>query len=107
MWRTMHKLTRTFADQAQPKRSAELYKMKLNEFKEHVPLLNTFCNHGLRDRHWQRVSWPKCDVRISHWLRVCVIVEQMSDVVGFELKPGPETPLSTILGYNLHKHLEK
>lgn len=55
MWRTMHKLTRTFAEQPQPKRSAELYKMKLNEFKEHLPLLQTFCNQGLRDRHWQRV----------------------------------------------------
>ena len=55
MWRTMHKLTRTFAEQPQPKRSAELYKLKLNEFKEHLPLLQTFCNHGLRDRHWQKV----------------------------------------------------
>ena len=55
MWRTLHKLTRTFADQPQPKRSADLYKMKLNEFKEHLPLLQTFCNQGLRDRHWQRV----------------------------------------------------
>lgn len=55
MWRTMHKLTRTFADQPQPKRSAEVYKKKLNDFKEHLPLLETFCNHGLRDRHWQRV----------------------------------------------------
>ena len=55
MWRTMHKLTRTFADLPQPKRSAELYKMKLTEFKEHLPLLHTFCNQGLRDRHWDRV----------------------------------------------------
>ena len=31
----------------------------------------------------------------------------MSDIVGFELKPGPDTPLSTMLGYGLHKHLEK
>ncbi|CAI8006104.1 Dynein heavy chain 3, axonemal, partial [Geodia barretti] len=85
MWRTLHKLTRTFADQPQPKRSADLYKMKLNEFKEHLPLLQTFCNQGLRDRHWQR----------------------MSEVVGFELKPSPDTPLSTMLGYGLQKHLEK
>ena len=55
MWRTMHKLTRTLADQPQPKRSAELYKMKLHEFKDYLPLLQTFCNQGLRDRHWKRV----------------------------------------------------
>ena len=67
MWRTMHKLTRTFADQPQPKRSAELYKLKLNEFKEHLPLLQTFCNQGLRDRHWQRV-------RQTYSVAVCFIL---------------------------------
>lgn len=55
MWRNMHKLTRSLADHPKPKQSAEAYKMKLNDFKEHLPLLQTFCNHGLRDRHWQRV----------------------------------------------------
>ena len=32
---------------------------------------------------------------------------QMSEVVGFELKPSQDTPLSTILGYGLHKYLDK
>lgn len=59
MWRTMHKLTRTLADQPKPKRSAELYKMKLHEFKDHLPLLQTFCNQGLRDRHWKKVTRQK------------------------------------------------
>ena len=62
MWRTMHKLTRTLAECPHPKRSAELYKMKLNDFKEHLPLLQTFCNHGLRDRHWKRVRRGKQEV---------------------------------------------
>ena len=74
MWRTMHKLTRTFADQPQAKRSAELYKMKLNEFKEHLPLLHTFCNHGLRDRHWQKVSWTSVWI-MSYSVGVCVADE--------------------------------
>ena len=85
MWRTMHKLSRTFAEQPKPKRSTELFKMKLDKFKEHLPLLQTFCNPGIRDRHWER----------------------MSEVVGFELKPSPDTPLSVMLEYGLHKHLEK
>jgi hypothetical protein len=33
--------------------------------------------------------------------------EDINEVVGFELKPSPDTPLSTMLGYGLQKHLEK
>lgn len=85
MWRTMHKLSRTFAELPGPKRSTELFKMKLDEFKKHIPLLQTFCNPGIRDRHW----------------------EKMGEIVGFELKPAPDTPLSTMLEYGLQKHLER
>ena len=56
MWRTMHKLSKTFGDFPAPKKSSELFKMKLDEFKKHLPLLQTFCNPGIRDRHWKKVS---------------------------------------------------
>lgn len=85
MWRTMHKLSRTFADLPNPKRSTENFKRSLDEFKDHLPLLTTFCNPGIRDRHW----------------------EKMSEIVGFELKPGPDTPLSTIVEYKLGKYLDE
>ena len=55
MWRTMHKLSRTFTDNPNPKRSAEITKSKLDKFKQHIPLLQVFCNPGIRDRHWTRV----------------------------------------------------
>ena len=32
---------------------------------------------------------------------------QMSEIVGFELKPDPDTALSVMLEYGLHKHLEQ
>ena len=83
MWRTMHKLSRTFADLPYPKRSTERYKQNLDEFKEYLPLLQTFCNPGIRDRHWER----------------------MSEIVGFQLKPSPETPLSAMVEYNLGRFL--
>ena len=76
MWRTMHKLTRTFADQPQPKRSAERYKMKLNEFKEHLPLLQTFCNQGLRDRHWERVGGAEVAVAWMESLYVLIPADE-------------------------------
>ncbi len=84
MWRTMHKLSKTFNDMPGPKKSTNVFKMKLDSFKEHLPLLQTFCNPGIRDRHWER----------------------MSEVVGFELKPEPDTPLSAMLEFGLEKHLE-
>lgn len=83
MWRTMHTLTRAFANFPNPKRSTEHFKENLDSFKENLPLLRTFCNPGIRDRHWER----------------------MSEIVGFELKPGPDTPLSAMVEYNLGKFL--
>lgn len=85
MWRTMHKLSKTFGDAPNPKRSAEVFKRKLDKFKENLPILATFCNPGIRDRHW----------------------EKMSEIVGFNLKPEPDTPLSAMLEYGLQKFLEE
>ena len=83
MWRTMHKLSRTFADVPNPKHSIDHFKHNLDTFKENLPLLTIFCNPGIRDRHWKR----------------------MSAIVGFELKPRPDTPLSTMMKYNLGRFL--
>ena len=62
----MHKLSKTFAELPGPKRSSELFKMKLDEFKKHLPLLQTFCNPGIRDRHWEKVSAMSCELFISY-----------------------------------------
>lgn len=55
MWRTMHKLTRTFADLPNPKRLGEVIKSRLDKFKTNLPLIQVFCNPGIRDRHWNKV----------------------------------------------------
>ena len=55
MWRTMHKLTRTFTDLPNPKRLGEVIKSRLDKFKTNLPLLQVFCNPGIRDRHWDKV----------------------------------------------------
>ena len=81
----MLKLSRQLAEQPIPKKSASLIKQKLDKFKDYLPIINVVCYHGLRDRHWER----------------------MSEVVGFQLKPAPGTPLSKILDLDLEKHIEK
>ncbi|XP_064624417.1 dynein axonemal heavy chain 3-like [Lineus longissimus] len=84
MWRTMYKLTKSFSDQAGPRRIADSVKGKIDKFKQHMPVLNCICNPGIRDRHWDR----------------------MSDAVGFDIRPTEDTSLFTMLEYGLHKHLE-
>jgi dynein heavy chain len=57
MWRTVYKLTKTFNDYPGPRNVANLTKRSIDSFKEHLPLLNTICNPGIRDRHWQQVDY--------------------------------------------------
>ena len=56
MWRAMHKLLKTFGDLPAPRRSADSIKRKLDAFKVNLPVIQTICNPGIRDRHWDRVS---------------------------------------------------
>ena len=56
MWRTMYKLTKSLGDQPGPRNIADRVKGKIDKFKQHMPILHTICNPGIRDRHWQSVS---------------------------------------------------
>ena len=42
-----------------------------------------------------------------YFVRVYAILEQMSEVIGFELKPTPDTSLSQMIEYGLSKHLDR
>ena len=81
----MLKLSRQLANYPNPKKSAALIKQKLDKFKDYLPIINVVCYHGLRDRHW----------------------DKMSEVVGFPLKPAPGTPLCKILELELDKYIEQ
>ena len=65
MWRTMHKLTKTFGDLPGPRRSAESIKKKLDAFKVNLPIIQTICNPGIRDRHWEKVSRKASEVMFA------------------------------------------
>nr|KAF6294777.1 hypothetical protein mPipKuh1_003914 [Pipistrellus kuhlii] len=85
MWRTMYKLTKTLADIPAPRRLAENVKMKIDKFKQHIPILNISCNPGMKERHWQ----------------------QISELVGCEIKPTDTTCLTNMLEYGFHKFIDK
>ena len=53
----MYKLTKTLGDQHGPRTVAEKVKAKIDKFKANMPILQTICNPGIRDRHWDAVSF--------------------------------------------------
>ncbi|XP_027467991.1 dynein heavy chain 3, axonemal [Zalophus californianus] len=85
MWRTIYKLTKTLADVPAPRRLAENVKVKIDKFKQHIPILSISCNPGMKDRHWQ----------------------QISEIVGSEIKPTETTCLSNMLEYGFGKFVDK
>ncbi|NXN32332.1 DYH3 protein, partial [Nycticryphes semicollaris] len=83
MWRIMYKLSKSFPDLAGPRRLAESMKYKLDKFKQHLPVLSIACNRGMKERHW----------------------EQISEIVGCEIRPDETTTLKNILEFGLSKHI--
>uniref|UniRef100_A0A8C2MM84 Dynein axonemal heavy chain 3 n=1 Tax=Cricetulus griseus TaxID=10029 RepID=A0A8C2MM84_CRIGR len=85
MWRTTYKLTKTLIDVPAPRRLAENVKLKIEKFKQHIPILNIACNPGMKDRHWQ----------------------QISDIVGYEIKPTETTCLANMIEFGFGKFVDK
>ncbi|XP_032957944.1 dynein axonemal heavy chain 3 isoform X1 [Rhinolophus ferrumequinum] len=85
MWRTIYKLTKTFADVPAPRRLVENVKMKIEKFRQHVPVLTISCNPGMKDRHWQ----------------------QISELIGYEIKPTETTCLANMLEFGFSKFIDK
>ncbi|XP_063790494.1 dynein axonemal heavy chain 3 isoform X2 [Pseudophryne corroboree] len=84
MWRTMYKLAKSFADLPGPRRVSENVKFKIEKFKVHLPIVSVICNRGMKSRHW----------------------EQISEIVGFDITPTPNTSLINMLEYGLSKFIE-
>ncbi|XP_037670654.1 dynein heavy chain 3, axonemal isoform X2 [Choloepus didactylus] len=85
MWKTIYKLTKTLADVPAPKRLAENVKVKIEKFKQHIPILNISCNPGMKHRHWQ----------------------QISEIVGYEIKPTETTCLLNMLEFGFGKFIDQ
>jgi len=60
-------------------------KSKVEEFREHLPLVCSLFNPGMRERHWLQVS----------------------EVVGFNLYPDDGMCLSYLINMNLEGHIPK
>ncbi|XP_053190892.1 dynein axonemal heavy chain 3 [Scomber japonicus] len=85
MWRTMHKLTKSLSNLPGPCHVAKNFKNKIDQFKQHLPILTTICNPGIKDRHWETIS----------------------SIVGFEVKPDMTSSLLNMLDLGLSKFSDK
>ncbi|KAJ1517722.1 Dynein heavy chain 7, axonemal [Coelomomyces lativittatus] len=83
MWRTLFKLTKTFAEQAVPRKVAENIKNKIEKFKSYLPIIGILRNPGLFQRHWDRFA----------------------SILGYSIQPNHETTLAKMLEYNLASSL--
>ena len=81
MWRTMYKLTKSFGDQPGPRRIADSVKGKIDKFKQHLPILHTICNPGIRDRHWEAVSTSLCCTQRNVLVCVCVCAQTVCLII--------------------------
>ena len=84
-WRQLYKLERQFQNQPVARKMAAKLRGKVDEFKEHLPLVTTLFNPGMRDRHW----------------------DQISDIIGYPFKPSDETNLQKVIDMNLNEFTPK
>lgn len=54
-YRTVYKLEKAFQEPA-VRKLAEIVRIKIEDFKEHMPVILTLGNPSLKSRHWEQVS---------------------------------------------------
>lgn len=112
MWKTLHKLTKSLSSLPGPRRVAKTFKGKVDQFKQHVPILSTICNPGIKDRHWEMVSLSfHCHKRnipsYSGMQFVSILSVQISSIVGFEVKPNEDSTLLDMLMVGLSEYSDR
>ncbi|KAJ1527339.1 Dynein heavy chain 7, axonemal, partial [Nowakowskiella sp. JEL0078] len=82
--REIYRLLGGLVQAAAPQNIAKQVKEKIDEFMLNLPIINVICNHGMRDRHWTK----------------------MSAICEFDIKPDSTTSLRKMLKLNLEQWLQ-
>ncbi|XP_069555029.1 dynein axonemal heavy chain 7 [Brachyistius frenatus] len=105
-WRTIYKLEKGFSEVPSALSVATTVKAMVEDFKEHIPLVQVVCNPGLRKRHWEEMSElagiplePAHDqVCMDHFISLC-LEQHLSSFEGISEAAGKE--------YSLEKAMDK
>ncbi|KAF2360954.1 Dynein heavy chain domain-2 [Trinorchestia longiramus] len=84
-WRSVYKLEKVFTDLPAAKTLVIAVRQRIEQFREHLPLVLTLGNPGLKERHWEKIS----------------------EVVGYPLRSDPSTTLQRVIDSNLEEYLSK
>ncbi|KAJ8926978.1 hypothetical protein NQ314_020603 [Rhamnusium bicolor] len=84
-YRNVYKLEKTFTDRPETLNLATNVREQIEEFKEHMPIIQTLGNPGMKERHWEKIS----------------------EIVGFPIKVDEELTLERIIDYGLDDYIEK
>ncbi|XP_034234713.1 dynein heavy chain 7, axonemal isoform X2 [Thrips palmi] len=84
-YRNIHKLEKALNDAPAAKNLATVLLEKIDEFKQHQPIINTLGNPGMKTRHW----------------------EQVSELVGFPLRADPDLTLARVLDLGLDEYVPR
>ncbi|KAM6934818.1 dynein axonemal heavy chain 7 [Xenentodon cancila] len=55
-WRSLYKLEKAYREVPNVLKIVSTVKDKVEDFKKHIPMVQVFCNPGLRRRHWDAMS---------------------------------------------------
>ncbi|XP_045534007.1 dynein axonemal heavy chain 7 [Papilio machaon] len=84
-YKIVYKLEKSFQDVPDTHQLAVSVREKMDDFKTHMPIIQTLGNPGMKLRHWEKVS----------------------EIVGFPIVVDEELSLAKVIDFNLDDYIEK
>ncbi|CAH0726011.1 unnamed protein product, partial [Brenthis ino] len=84
-YKIVYKLEKSFQDVPDTFQLAQSVRSKMEDFKTHMPIIQTLGNPGMKPRHWEKVS----------------------EIVGFPIVVDDELSLEKVIDFNLVDYIEK